>query len=488
MIEHAGGVATIGGPERLFLRGERPVRAEGSRADAAFTLRAGERAGWVLHRVPGTYGEAPAPLDPHAAIADTTAAWQSWSAMHGGYEGVAEDAVRFAAVVIQGLTYQPSGAVVAAPTTSLPERPGGDANWDYRFGWLRDAAMIARALSASSCSDEALRYFDWMVRAGVTCGEADRMQIVFGVEGERDLAEHDLGTSRASGSRPCGSATRRASSSSTCSARCSARLGDPRPARHSRAFTAALPAPARRSRRCTSGASRTRASGRGARASATTSCPSSAAGRRSTARWRWPIGSARAPTSPAGPPSATRSAPSCSATAGARSAARSPARSARDRLDAGVLLMPMCGIVRYDDPRMTATIERLEDELGDDGLLRRWSGAEDGAFLLASFWLAECHARAGRVERAHEVFARAAGAANDLGLLSEEVDTATGEPLGNMPQAIAHIGLVNAAQALTEVEAEAGGAVSVAVITGASVGRRAGRPLDAFAPRRATSR
>jgi GH15 family glucan-1,4-alpha-glucosidase len=105
---------------------------------------------------------------------------------------------------------------------------------------------------------------------------------------------------------------------------------------------------------------------------------------------------------------------------------------------------------------MTATIERLEEELGDDGLLRRWTGAEDGAFVLASFWLAECHARAGRLEQAHAVFERAAGAANDLGLLAEEVDLATGEPLGNVPQAIAHIGLVNAAQALTEAGEWAG--------------------------------
>jgi GH15 family glucan-1,4-alpha-glucosidase len=127
-----------------------------------------------------------------------------------------------------------------------------------------------------------------------------------------------------------------------------------------------------------------------------------------------------------------------------------------DHLDAGVLLLPLCGLVEVDDPRVTSTIEALEEELGDDGLLRRWTGAPDGAFLLASFWLAECHARAGRVERAHAVFERAAGAANDLGLLAEEVDPATGEPLGNVPQAISHVGLVNAAQALTEAEERTG--------------------------------
>jgi GH15 family glucan-1,4-alpha-glucosidase len=295
VVDDSGGVATLGGPERIFLRGDRALRAERSRAFATFALRAGERAGFTLHRVPGAYAQAPPPLDPHAALSDTTAAWRSWADMHSGYEGVEQDAVRFAAIVIQGLTYQPSGAVVAAPTTSLPEIPGGDANWDYRYGWLRDAAMIARALSASTCSDEAKRYFDWIVRAGVTCGEADRMQIMFGVEGERDLAEHEL-------------------------------------------------------------------------------------------------------------------------------------------------------------DHLAGHLDSRPVRVGNDAWRQQQLDVL-GAFVLASFWLAECHARAGRAERAHEVFARAAGAANDLGLLAEEVDPATGEPLGNVPQAIAHIGLVNAAQALTEAEA-----------------------------------
>jgi GH15 family glucan-1,4-alpha-glucosidase len=123
-----------------------------------------------------------------------------------------------------------------------------------------------------------------------------------------------------------------------------------------------------------------------------------------------------------------------------------------DRLDAGVLRLPIAGLLPYDDPRMTSTVEAVESELGDDGLLRRWSGAEDGAFLLASFWLAECHARAGRVERAREVFARACRAANPLGLLAEEVDVDSGEPLGNVPQALSHAGLVAAAQALSDAQ------------------------------------
>lgn len=131
-----------------------------------------------------------------------------------------------------------------------------------------------------------------------------------------------------------------------------------------------------------------------------------------------------------------------------------------DHLDAGVLLLPLLDFIAADDPRMTSTIALLEDELADGGLIRRWTGAEDGPFLTASFWLAECHARAGRIDRAHEVFEQVAGTASDLGLLAEEVDPAGGGLLGNFPQAISHVGLVNAAPALTEAQSRQGTAAA----------------------------
>jgi GH15 family glucan-1,4-alpha-glucosidase len=457
MVEEAGGVASVGGPERVFLRGERPLTADGGRTCAAFELRAGERAGWVLHRRPGAYAEAPPPLDPHATLADTTAAWRSWSDEHSGYEGEHADRVHFAAVLLQGLTFQPSGAVVAAPTTSLPEVAGGESNWDYRYGWLRDAAMVARALSSSTCSDEATRYFDWIVRAGVSCRHADQVQIVFGVEGERDLSEHALEHLDGHlGSRPVrvGNAAWRQQQLDVlghvldCACVVRDELGEPD------------------------------------ELSASLLCELAD---RAAAQWREPDssiwegreGERDYVVSKLGCWVALDRAVALADRLGdgadhRRWAAEREAIAARvlrdgwseergafcgafgsDHLDAGVLLLPLSGLIAFDDPRMTRTIAALEDELGDDGLLRRWSGAEDGAFLLASFWLAECHARAGRIERAEAVFERAAGAANDLGLLAEEVDPATGDALGNVPQAISHVGLVNAAQALTEARAGA---------------------------------
>jgi len=131
-----------------------------------------------------------------------------------------------------------------------------------------------------------------------------------------------------------------------------------------------------------------------------------------------------------------------------------------DRLDASVLLMPMMGLVAADDERMLATIHAIDHELGVDGLVRRWTGAsdEEGTFVICSFWLANCLARAGELQRAREVFERVAGHANDVGLLAEEIDPRDGSLLGNFPQAFSHVGLITAAWAIHEAaQCEAAG-------------------------------
>ena len=402
-----------------------------------------------LHRVLGTFGELPIPLDAHAALEDTARAWRSWSDEHQGYDGLHADAVGLAGRVLQGLTYQPTGGVVAAATTSLPEVPGGEDNFDYRFVWLRDAAMIAQALSSSACSDEALRYFTWMTRAGVTCRQEEQIQIVFGVEAERDLSEHRLEhLAGHRGARPVriGNAAWRQKQLDVlghvldCAWILREELDTPD------AFTAGFlwqlaDRAARQWREPDSSIWEGREGERHYVVSKLYCWVALDRAVRLAERWgadakRW---------------AATRD----EIRAAILHEAWHPARQAfmgafgSDHLDVSVLLMPLVGFLDAGDRRMDKTVRLLEDELGDDGLLRRWSGAEDGAFLLASFWLAECHARAGRIERAHHGFERAAGAANHLGLLAEEVDAATGAPLGNVPQAISHVGLINAASALS---------------------------------------
>ena len=461
VVAEAGGLATLGGPERLFLRGDRDLRPDGRSARGRFAMSAGERAGWVVHRVGGPYARAPARIDAGRTLEDTTAAWRSWSEQHSGYGGAHAGAVHLAGLVVQGLTYAPSGAVVAAPTTSLPEVPGGDSNWDYRFGWLRDAAMIARALSVARCSDEPRRYFDWMVRAGVTCAGADDVQIMFGVEGERDLSEHELShLAGHGGARPVrvGNAAWRQTQLDVlghvldCAWSIRDEIGE------LDAFTSEfLCQLANRAAEQWRETDSSIWEGREGERHYTVSKLGCWVALDRAVRLADRLGEHADPRRWADVRDELRETILREAWCEERSAFTGAFGS--DHLDAGVLLMALSGFVDADDPRMTSTIAALEQHLGDDGLLRRWTGAEDGPFLLASFWLAECHALAGRLERAEHVFARAAAGANDLGLLAEEVDLTTGQPLGNFPQAISHVGLISAAVAITEArEREAVGA------------------------------
>src|SRR4051794_691973 len=192
LVRQRGAIATIGGSQRLFLTGGEDLELDGATAAGGFRLREGERRGLVLRRVQGIDAAPPEPIDAAAAVEATIAAWRSWSELHDSYDGPYRDEVLRSALVVQGLTYQRSGALVAAPSPSLPEVVGGAENWDYRFAWLRDSSLVARALDAAMCSDESVGYFDWMARAAATCRHDEHVQIVFGLEGERALHEHEL--------------------------------------------------------------------------------------------------------------------------------------------------------------------------------------------------------------------------------------------------------------------------------------------------------
>lgn len=187
-----GGIMAHGGPVTLRLTAPVSLLVDGGHATSEFTVAAGGSVAFSL-RAGATYGAGPTTeIDGTAAVADAVAAWESWASLHRGYEGRYREQVRRSAMVLQGLTFAPSGAVVAAATTSLPEELGGALNWDYRFAWLRDLSLTLQAQWVASCPTEAQRFFGWVADAMGQVGERS-VQIMYGVGGERDLTEHTVG-------------------------------------------------------------------------------------------------------------------------------------------------------------------------------------------------------------------------------------------------------------------------------------------------------
>lgn len=442
------GLETVGGTDALTLVSDAGFDIAEGRATSELRVRGGDRHGFALqHHAamrPGPLDEAPV----QQQLAETVESWRSWSDMHGGYDGPYRDEVMRSSLVLQGLTYQPSGAVVAAPTTSLPEMIGGEANWDYRFAWLRDASMTLKALWVGACPDEAARYFDWMARAVAPGRDSAHVQIMFGVEGERDLDEHELPhLAGFRDSRPVriGNGAWRQRQLDVLGEVLEAawilrdRLGDLDPLTAS--FLTDLADEAARSwRQEDSGIWEGREGERHYTTSklfcwvaldrAVELAPRLGAQDR-VAYWTRERDAVRRTLLDRG----------WSERAGAFSGAFGS-----HHLDAGVLLMPLVGLLPADDRRMRATIDAVERELSHDGRVQRWTGSgTEGAFVICSYWLVRCRALLGEVERATELFEAVTAHANDLGLLAEEVDIQDGELLGNFPQALSHIGLINAA-------------------------------------------
>jgi GH15 family glucan-1,4-alpha-glucosidase len=187
-----GQVEIAGGADRLTLTCDRPVQLQPERGAvvASFPVVEGDTIMLTLHHRRAAEPTAPL-LDGADALTDTVAGWRSWTAAHAGYDGPHRDKVMRSGLVLQALTYRPTGAVMAAATTSLPEVPGGQANWDYRFGWLRDGSFTLKALWVAACPDEGARFFDWMAQS---CGPLDGRDapVMLGAGGEHDLTGRTL--------------------------------------------------------------------------------------------------------------------------------------------------------------------------------------------------------------------------------------------------------------------------------------------------------
>jgi GH15 family glucan-1,4-alpha-glucosidase len=438
------------GPVGLRLTSTVELAADAGDLSGAFTVRAGERVGFCLaYRPPYEDGDGLV-IDPEDGLQDTVAGWQSWAAQHRSYAGRHLAAVRRSALVLQGLTYQKTGAVTAAATTSLPEKLAGELNWDYRFAWLRDVSLTLQALWVAACPHEADRFFDWLAAAVGQVGDAP-LQIVYGVEGERDLTEHTLDhLAGYRDSRPV-----RVGNDAWKQRQLDV-LGEILFAAHllrdqlrpldapTRDLLLALADQAARDwRQPDAGMWESRDEPRHYtsskvmcwvaldRAIALADDLGDGARPEEWAHARQEIRDAvleQAWSEPAG------------AYAGAFGS---------DDLDASVLMLPLVGFLAADDPRMLGTIEAIRDRLTDTGVVYRWAGDTAG-FVICSFWLVECLALAGKVDEADDMFTDLLNHSNDLGLFAEEVDPASGAPLGNFPQAFSHVGLVNAAWRLTE--------------------------------------
>jgi GH15 family glucan-1,4-alpha-glucosidase len=464
-----GGVAMRGGADVLVLSTPAAPDIQGSTARLRFRLKAGDDACFALqHR---SVQDDPAAPWPPRAIADrlagTAQAWRTWSSLHQRYDGPWSDEVYHSGRVLQALTYQPTGAIVAAPTTSLPESVGGERNWDYRYAWVRDASFTLDALWVAACPDEVHKFFSWMT--GTVASQIDAgsdLQIMFGIGGEHDLSERELphlGGWR--GSRPVrvgnGAWNQRQldvyGELLDAAHRLSEQLGElDEPT--ARFLVQVADAAGARWKEKDQGIWEIRGEPRHflysklmcwvALDRAIALAPALSAEQR-VEGWTAIRDEIRRAILDQG----------WSEKAGAFTQSFGS-----DELDASNLMMPIVGFLPADDPRMISTIRATRERLTDGhGLVYRYlaeDGLEgsEGTFLLCTFWLAQALAMAGEVDEARDTFQRAVVFANDVGLLAEEVDEESGELLGNFPQAFSHIGLVNAAWAISE--AERGGTVA----------------------------
>jgi GH15 family glucan-1,4-alpha-glucosidase len=467
LLSHVdGGVTARGGAEWLVLSSPVPLALQQSTATARIAMTPGQKLAFGLHR--STLEEKPARIWSQDELADrldaTVAAWRSWSALHQNYEGPWRDLVHHSGRVLQALTFQPSGAIVAAATTSLPEGVGGERNWDYRYAWVRDASFTMEALWVAACPDEAGDFFAFMTTAAAAAiGPGTALQIMFGVGGEHDLTERTLPHLRGwRDSRPVrvgnGAWSQRQIDVYGELLAAAHRLNDQITAMDDdmRAFMVALAdTAAERWREPDQGIWEVRgqprhflyskvmcwvALDRAIKLAGRLQATDKVGGWRVTRDEIWQTVVREGWNSSTG---------------------AFTQHFGSDALDASNLMLPIVGFLPADDPRMLATIDAIADRLTDSrGLVYRYRtgggvdglAGEEGTFLLCTFWLAQALAMTGQVDRAREVFQRAVGYVNDVGLLAEEIDAATGELLGNFPQAFSHIGLVNAAWAISEAE------------------------------------
>jgi alpha,alpha-trehalase len=456
---HGGGVVARGGRDALSLACPAAFREDASGGvTARLKLAAGQRA-WITLTYSTDAGGRPEPkFDPDLELEQTLEYWREWSETCA-YAGPYKQLVRRSALALKLLTYEPTGAIVAAPTTSLPEELGGVRNWDYRFTWLRDSSLILYALQLVGYREEATDFFRWLDRLCIPCG--NELQIMYRIDGAPDLPEVTLDHLEGyRGSRPV-----RVGNGAFGQKQLDiyGEVIDAAYLYHERTRRSVRPElwdmlrymadqAAARWREPDYGIWEVRggkrhflyskllcwvALDRAVRMQARGGLPGDAAA------WAEARGEIRAAILAEGYDE--------------RLGAFTQAFGER-ALDAGALVIPQVGFLPPTDARVVSTVRRIREQLTSHGLVYRYLN-EDGlpggeaTFTLCSYWLVDCLAEGGRVDEARELFERIAAYANDLGLLAEEIDPASGELLGNYPQGFTHLGLIRSALHIAKAEA-----------------------------------
>jgi GH15 family glucan-1,4-alpha-glucosidase len=450
-----GVLRAIAGPDALTLRTPIAHHGENRTTVAEFKVRRGERVPFVLTWHPSNAPD-PEPLDAQAEIARAEAWWRRWSG-RCAYQGPWREAVVRSLITLEALTYSPTGGLVAAPTTSLPEWLGGVRNWDYRYTWLRDATFTLYALLLGGYPDEACAWREWLLRA--VAGAPEQLQIMYGVAGERRLPELTLDWLPGyAGSAPVriGNAAVKQVQLDVYGevmdvlhqARRAGIPPDPAAWRVQRALLDFLESKWREP-------DESLWEVRGPRQQFTHSkmmawvafdraikAVESFGADGPLERWRQIRATIHDEVCARGYHQDKQA---------FTQAYGSPA------LDAALLMAPIVGFLPPDDPRIVSTVAAIERELVQDGLVLRYRTHEsddglpagEGVFLLCSFWLADNYALMGREDEARALFERLLALRNDVGLLAEEYDPVARHMLGNFPQAFSHVGLINTAFNLT---------------------------------------
>jgi len=446
-----GSLKAIAGPDMVVLRTPAPLKGKDLETFSEFAVSAGETVPFVL-----TYARShlplPEPLDGARELAETEAFWKKWTEKCR-YDGPYAEAMKSSLMVLKALTYGPTGGVVAAPTTSLPECLGGPRNWDYRFCWLRDATLTLLALMNSGHFEEARAWRDWLLRAAA--GSPSQIQVMYGLGGERWLPELEVPwLAGYEGSKPVRVGNAAADQlqldvfGEVMDALHQSRIGSIQHSREGWEFQRALlDHVAQVWRKPDQSIWEVRGDPQHFTYSKVMAWVSFDRAIKTVEKFQLE-----------GPVDAWRKIRAeihdevCAKAFDAERGAFTQAYGSKC-LDASTLLIPTVGFLPAKDPRICGTIAAIERELMHDGFVLRYDTNEtddglppgEGAFLACSFWLADAYVLSGRREHAVRLFERLLSLRNDLGLLAEEYDPRIGRQVGNFPQAFSHVGLINTA-------------------------------------------